>query len=169
MQIYFLVNNESIPDDSWGNQRLALSVFFDASLDQENAFISSLNLDTFDSISDFTMQEFLLSLNQTYYTYIGSETTPPCHGNVLWFIFTTPVPMNQTQLKYFRNLTKSVRPPQSNSKPKLQVTKNLNTDLGKYYNVSVVMIRNPIYETSDKIEAMFLLLSKFIIIFLALF
>ncbi|XP_014479464.1 PREDICTED: carbonic anhydrase 1-like [Dinoponera quadriceps] len=57
---------------------------------------------------------------QTYYTYNGSLTTPPCSESVTWFVFETILELANSQLKDFRKLkssdgtpmTHNFRPPQ---------------------------------------------------------
>jgi carbonic anhydrase len=39
-----------------------------------------------------------------YYTYVGSQTAPPCTEGVRWFILKTPVEMSKKQIKQFAKL-----------------------------------------------------------------
>jgi carbonic anhydrase len=44
----------------------------------------------------------LIMLGSGFYQYNGSLTTPPCTEGVKWFIQATPVPVQQSQVEYFR-------------------------------------------------------------------
>ncbi|HEX3915663.1 MAG TPA: carbonic anhydrase family protein [Steroidobacteraceae bacterium] len=41
----------------------------------------------------------LLPLKKGYYTYEGSQTAPPCHEGVKWFVLKTPVQVSAAQVK----------------------------------------------------------------------
>ncbi|XP_059488924.1 carbonic anhydrase 2-like [Neocloeon triangulifer] len=41
---------------------------------------------------------------ETYYTYMGSVTNPPCSENVIWIIMANPLPIGQNQLKEFQKV-----------------------------------------------------------------
>lgn len=41
----------------------------------------------------------LLPLKKGYYTYEGSQTAPPCHEGVKWFVLKTPVEVSAAQVK----------------------------------------------------------------------
>ena len=41
----------------------------------------------------------LLPVKKGYYTYEGSQTAPPCHEGVKWFVLKTPVQVSAAQLK----------------------------------------------------------------------
>ncbi|OMJ80014.1 hypothetical protein SteCoe_19837 [Stentor coeruleus] len=43
----------------------------------------------------------LLEKEPQFYFYHGSLTTPPCSENVLWFLMTKPLEMDEKQLKFF--------------------------------------------------------------------
>lgn len=47
---------------------------------------------------------FMSSMFQTYYTYIGSLTTPPCSEDVIWIDYSIPIMVTETQLERFRHL-----------------------------------------------------------------
>lgn len=46
----------------------------------------------------------LLPEKRTYYTYMGSLTTPPCTENVLWMVMKHPVPVSLQQIGIFARL-----------------------------------------------------------------
>ena len=56
----------------------------------------------------------LLPDDRSYYTYMGSLTTPPCSEGVLWMVMRTPVPMSPQQIGIFSKLyPMNARPVQS--------------------------------------------------------
>ena len=56
----------------------------------------------------------LLPATRTYYTYMGSLTTPPCSEGVLWLVMKQPVQVSQDQINIFSRLYKNnARPIQS--------------------------------------------------------
>jgi carbonic anhydrase len=46
----------------------------------------------------------LLPVDQRYYTYARSLTTPPCSETVSWIVLKTPVGISSTQLQRFTNI-----------------------------------------------------------------
>lgn len=53
----------------------------------------------------------LLPESMSYYTYMGSLTTPPCTEGVLWLVMKQPVPVSAEQIQIFSRLYKNnVRP-----------------------------------------------------------
>ena len=46
----------------------------------------------------------LLPHNTGYYTYVGSQTAPPCTENVTWFVLKTPVEISAEQINAFSKL-----------------------------------------------------------------
>ena len=46
----------------------------------------------------------LLPAERSYYTYMGSLTTPPCSEGVLWMVMKTPVPISAEQIAIFAHL-----------------------------------------------------------------
>jgi carbonic anhydrase len=46
----------------------------------------------------------LLPTDRSYYTYMGSLTTPPCSEGVLWLVMRQPVPVSQDQVNIFSRL-----------------------------------------------------------------
>ena len=58
----------------------------------------------------------LLPTDRSYYTYMGSLTTPPCSENVLWMVFKQPVMVTPDQIAVFSRLYKhNARPIQPNN------------------------------------------------------
>lgn len=54
-----------------------------------------------------------LPADQTYFTYDGSFTTPPCTEGVKWYVLTQPVGISQAQLDAYTALhSNTARPPQ---------------------------------------------------------
>lgn len=49
----------------------------------------------------------LLPAGRSYYTYMGSLTTPPCTEGVLWLVMKQPVPVSQDQINIFARLYKN--------------------------------------------------------------
>ena len=49
----------------------------------------------------------ILPKNRTYFSYIGSLTSPPCTEGVKWFVFKSKVEMSYAQLAKFKKLYKS--------------------------------------------------------------
>jgi carbonic anhydrase len=100
--------------------RLAvLAVLFDAR-QQPNAFLRALwphlPLEQGREIapSEVTVDvNALLPESRTYFTYMGSLTTPPCSEGVLWVVLKTPVEMSAEQVAVFAKLyTMNARPVQ---------------------------------------------------------
>ncbi len=58
----------------------------------------------------------LLPADRSYYTYMGSLTTPPCSEGVLWMVMKNPVPVSAEQIAIFAKLyPMNARPIQSAS------------------------------------------------------
>ncbi len=58
----------------------------------------------------------LLPADRSYYTYMGSLTTPPCSEGVLWMVMKNPVPISAEQIAIFARLyPMNARPIQSAS------------------------------------------------------
>jgi carbonic anhydrase len=56
----------------------------------------------------------LLPTERSYFTYMGSLTTPPCSEGVLWMVMKTPVPISGEQINIFSRLyPMNARPVQS--------------------------------------------------------
>ena len=46
----------------------------------------------------------LLPADRAYYTFSGSLTTPPCTGNVTWFVLKHPVTVSAAEIEQFSKL-----------------------------------------------------------------
>ena len=46
----------------------------------------------------------LLPHNTGYYTYLGSQTAPPCSEGVQWFVLKTPVDISAEEINVFAKL-----------------------------------------------------------------
>ncbi|XP_022916188.1 carbonic anhydrase 2 [Onthophagus taurus] len=46
----------------------------------------------------------MLPQNSSYWTYLGSLTTPPCSECVIWIVFKEPIEVSEKQLEAFRSL-----------------------------------------------------------------
>ncbi|HEY4083645.1 MAG TPA: carbonic anhydrase family protein [Burkholderiaceae bacterium] len=58
----------------------------------------------------------LLPQDRSYFTYMGSLTTPPCKENVLWMVMRTPVQLTANQIAIFARLyPMNARPLQATS------------------------------------------------------
>jgi len=58
----------------------------------------------------------LLPATRSYYTYMGSLTTPPCSEGVLWLVMKQPVQVSQDQINIFSRLYRNnARPIQSSA------------------------------------------------------
>ena len=58
----------------------------------------------------------LLPADRSYFTYMGSLTTPPCSEGVLWMVMKEPVPISSEQIGVFSRLyPMNARPIQSAS------------------------------------------------------
>ncbi|KAF7994820.1 hypothetical protein HCN44_004292 [Aphidius gifuensis] len=55
--------------------------------------------------TSITLSSLLPNDIDTFYTYRGSLTTPPCSEAVTWIIFSTPVPISFRQMNQFRILS----------------------------------------------------------------
>ena len=57
-------------------------------------------------ITDMVNPGGLLPADRGYWTYVGSELTPPCAEGVRWYVFEQDLSMSRTQLEYFTRLFK---------------------------------------------------------------
>lgn len=57
-------------------------------------------------ISDMVSAGALLPADRGYWTYLGSELTPPCTEGVRWFVFEEDLSMSRTQMRAFSDLFK---------------------------------------------------------------
>jgi carbonic anhydrase len=64
-------------------------------------------------ITDMVSAGGLLPADRGYWTYLGSEMTPPCTEGVRWFVFEQDLSMSREQMRAFANLFKmNTRPVQ---------------------------------------------------------
>ncbi len=59
-----------------------------------------------EKITDMVDAGGLLPADRGYWTYIGSELTPPCAEGVRWFVFENDISVSRGQLRAFTNLFK---------------------------------------------------------------
>ncbi|KFD66634.1 hypothetical protein M514_02885 [Trichuris suis] len=50
------------------------------------------------------IDSFYPTRRNSFISYVGSLTTPPCSENVQWILFTDPIPITGAELEAFRNL-----------------------------------------------------------------
>lgn len=55
-------------------------------------------------VTDMINAAGLLPTDRGYWTYIGSELTPPCSEGVRWFVFENEISISRGQLRAFANL-----------------------------------------------------------------
>jgi carbonic anhydrase len=55
-------------------------------------------------ITDLVNPGGLIPADRSYWTYMGSLTTPPCTEGVRWFVFQQPVTLSRTQLRNYTSL-----------------------------------------------------------------
>jgi carbonic anhydrase len=97
-----------------------LAVLFDESIGNANATLASLwpslpkAAGRSGKVTDMVNAAGLLPADRGYWTYEGSELTPPCTEGVKWFVFENAVSISRGQYNAFANLYKQ------NSRP-LQV------------------------------------------------
>ncbi|SPE22786.1 putative Carbonic anhydrase [Candidatus Sulfotelmatomonas gaucii] len=82
-------------------------------LNQDRGFPNALLASLFDhlpsagktaKITDMVSAGAVLPADRGYWTYVGSEVTPPCTEGVEWYVFENDVSMSRTQLQSFTNL-----------------------------------------------------------------
>ena len=89
-----------------------LGVLFDETIGNANATLASLwphlprSAGRTDKVTDMVNAGGLLPADRGYWTYEGSELTPPCTEGVKWFVFENPVSISRDQYNAFANLYK---------------------------------------------------------------
>ncbi len=77
---------------------------------------NNLPLEKGDEVATRTLLDMnaLLPTERSYFTYMGSLTTPPCSEGVLWMVMKTPMPVSTDQIGIFARLyPMNARPIQS--------------------------------------------------------
>jgi carbonic anhydrase len=57
-------------------------------------------------VTDMVSAGGLLPADRGYWTYVGSELTPPCAEGVRWFIFQEDLSISRSQFRAFNSLYK---------------------------------------------------------------
>lgn len=92
------------PDDK--PQPLIQTVWANLPLERGDALAAQVQIDL----------NQLLPANRGYYTYMGSQTTPPCQEGVLWMVMRQPVQLTAQQIAVFARLyPMNARPLQAGS------------------------------------------------------
>ncbi len=87
-----------------------IAVLLNEDIGEPNAAIATLwqNLPAAagasEKITDMVNPGGLLPADRGYWTYTGSELTPPCAEGVRWFVFENPITVSRSQLRAFENL-----------------------------------------------------------------
>ncbi|GAU88508.1 hypothetical protein RvY_01195 [Ramazzottius varieornatus] len=55
----------------------------------------------------FSLNELVPNANQSYFRYLGSLTTPPCHEAVLWTVMMEPLKVTESQMNVFRSVLRT--------------------------------------------------------------
>ena len=76
---------------------------------------------TTEKITDMVSAGGLLPADRGYWTYLGSEVTPPCTEGVRWFVFEEDLSMSREQMRAFANLFRlNTRPIQDSHGRKIE-------------------------------------------------
>jgi carbonic anhydrase len=81
-------------------------------LDRPNATLATLwqhlpeKAGASEKIADMVNAGGLLPVDRGYWTYIGSELTPPCAEGVRWFVFENEISVSRSQMRAFTDLFK---------------------------------------------------------------
>ncbi|XP_023019925.2 carbonic anhydrase 1 [Leptinotarsa decemlineata] len=120
----------------------------------ENKLLQVKRIGSTIGITDFgSLDNFTTTLRDTYFTYKGSLTTPPCSEVVVWIEFLKTIPLSHSQIQEFRLLTNQEGRMDHNFRP-----------IQPLYD-RVVYLNSPQVSSSSKVElcvatSIFLLLLK---------
>lgn len=87
-----------------------IAVRFNEDISMPNATIATLwqhlpaTAGASEKITDMVNPGGLLPANHAYWTYTGSELTPPCSEGVRWFVYQNPLTVSRSQLRAFTDL-----------------------------------------------------------------
>jgi len=113
LEMHFVhsVNADDATDYAGVADFAVIAIFFDtqAGGDETNSFIASLNASSTGvngqnyEISNVDVENFLggLIMEDGFYSYQGSFTTPPCTEGVKWVLMNQVQPISQAQLSQF--------------------------------------------------------------------
>ncbi|GFR77362.1 carbonic anhydrase [Elysia marginata] len=77
------------------------------------------------ALATFSLRDIIPTSLTRFYRYSGSLTTPPCYESVAWTVFTSTIPISESQLQKFRQVmssdkdavTKAYKPLVNNYRP----------------------------------------------------
>ncbi len=132
MQIIHSIVPDYLPNDPvLQSTKVVISVLFAVKPGANNTFLSNLNLNTFDTITNLDLKAFLGSMSPNYIYYQGSLTTPPCTENVHRFIMMDIQEISMDQLKqitdFYPSNSREEQP--LNGRSVVKVTKRMSRSL----------------------------------------
>ncbi|XP_073843833.1 carbonic anhydrase 2 [Musca autumnalis] len=117
MELHIVFRNIRYKDFAEASQRddgIAVMAFFYEISEEQNAdhdydtFTSNLEKielpNSMAKVDSVTLFGLMPENRQSYYTYIGSLTTPPCSEDVIWLDFISPISIAGNLLERFRSL-----------------------------------------------------------------